>query len=129
MPQEIHSVHSFLHFVSLFSSFGQLRNLLTGDSLGLLPISDITTWEVKQIINVDFSHCHHINLSDISGDFQKWLKSLKMFVYDVSGSRVKTGKHLWNPQNLSLWKLSYFVESILKLSMTYPPKISVLLTV
>lgn len=72
------------------------------DSLGLLPLSDITTWEAKPIINVDFSHCHHINLSDISSDFQKCLKSLKMFVYDVSGSRVKTGKHLCNPQDLPL---------------------------
>ena len=44
------------------------------------------------MLNVEGSH--HINLSGISDDFQKWLTSLKMFAYDVSGSLVETDKHL-----------------------------------
>ena len=37
---------------------------------------------------------HLINLSGISDNFQKWLKSLKITVYDVSGSLVETDKRL-----------------------------------
>ena len=107
MPQEIHCVRSFLLLVSPFSSFGQLLNLLV-THMGFVPLSDITTWEVKQIINVEFSHCPHINLSDISGDFQKWLKSLKMFVYDVSGSQVKTSKHFMKSSGFVSLKMLFF---------------------
>ena len=61
---------------------------------GFLSRSGIATREAKEILNVEFNHCHHINLSGISGDFQKWLKSLKMPVYDISDSQIETSKYL-----------------------------------
>lgn len=62
MPQERHSVDSFLRSVSwgLSHGFERLQNLLV-THIGFFLLSDITAWEVKQIINVEFSD--HINLS------------------------------------------------------------------
>lgn len=74
MPQETQCSLISIFCVSIFKFWTASKP--SGDSLVFLPLSDITTWEVKQIINVDFSHSHHINLSDISSDFQKCLKSL-----------------------------------------------------
>lgn len=83
--------HFYLVSWRLRYGFGQLVNLLVTHN-GFFFLLDITTWEVKQIINVEFSH--HINLSGISDNFQKWLLFLKMFVSNVSSSQVKTGRHL-----------------------------------
>jgi hypothetical protein len=70
LPLEIHSVDSFLPFSlgGLTHGCGQLLNLLMTYT-GFFLWSDIITWEVKLIINGEFSHC--INLFGISDNFQK----------------------------------------------------------
>lgn len=76
----ISSLFLGFHTLDSFSTFSWLTVVLS-------LLSDNAIWEAKWIINVEFNP--HINF------WHPWcLKSLKMFVDDISDSQVKTGKYL-----------------------------------
>ena len=88
------AVYLYFFTYAEFSQTNSILNLICAIGLSFF-IKLVSFYRLSQRFKAFmFLPVHLISLSGISDSFQKWLKSLKITVYDVSGSLGETDKHL-----------------------------------